>query len=111
MNVSGNDGASLMPSRSELSERDSSVTPGLTVPQLAKRFRVSPDKVRGWIKRGELAAINTADRRCARPRYVVTPDALAAFERNRQAQVAEPPKPERHRRRRRQANFVDFFPD
>lgn len=80
---------------------------GLTVPQLAKRFRVSEDKVRSWIKRGELSAINTADRRCARPRFVVTAEALAVFERGRQAATPNAPKP----RRRKKTNEIDFYPD
>jgi hypothetical protein len=53
---------------------------GRTVADLAARFRVSPDKVRAWIKRGELAAVNTATSLAGRPRYLVTPEAVAAFE-------------------------------
>ena len=52
------------------------VIPGLTVLDVAQRYRVSPDKVRTWIKRGELAAINTAAKICGKPRWVITPDAL-----------------------------------
>src|SRR5689334_7248369 len=33
---------------------------GLTVADVAARLRVSPDKVRKWIERGELVGINTA---------------------------------------------------
>jgi excisionase family DNA binding protein len=80
---------------------------GLTVAEVAQRYRVSPDKVRTWIKRGELAAINTADRRCARPRFVVTAEALASFEQGRQA-AAPPPRPPRRKKR---TNYVDYFPD
>jgi hypothetical protein len=81
---------------------------GLTVLDVARRYRVSPDKVRAWIRRGELAAINTASTGCAKPRFVVTADGLAAFERRRSA--ADPPKPP-CRRRPRQPGFIDFFPD
>jgi excisionase family DNA binding protein len=82
------------------------VSRGLTVAEVARRYRVSPDKVRGWIKRGELPAINTADTKCGKPRFVITPEALAEFERSRQA--ATPPKPVKRRKR---ANYVDYFPD
>jgi hypothetical protein len=80
---------------------------GLTVADVARRYRVGEDKVRGWIRRGELSAINTADRRCFRPRFVVTVDALAAFERNRQAATPNAPKP----KRKRKTNIIDYFPD
>jgi hypothetical protein len=56
---------------------------GLTVADVARRYRVGGDKVRRWIRRGELAAINTAAVLCARPRWVITPDALTAFEKRR----------------------------
>jgi hypothetical protein len=79
---------------------------GLTVADLATRYRVSPDKVRAWIARGELAAVNTAAALCGRPRWVVLPDALAAFERRRAG--GGPPRPAR--RKRRPAG-IDFYPD
>ncbi len=64
---------------------------GLTVRDLARRFRVNPDKVRLWIRRGELRAVNTATARCGRPRWVGSPDALAEFERRRTS--GPPPRP------------------
>jgi hypothetical protein len=79
---------------------------GLTVADVAVRYRVSPDKVRVWIARGELPAVNTAAALCGKPRWVVTPDALAAFERRRAG--GPPPKPPRRRKRSYQ---VDYFPD
>ena len=77
---------------------------GLTTRDVAKRLRVSEDKVRGWIARGELAAVNTAAL-CGRPRWVVTPEALAAFERARAG--GPPPKPQRRRRRQ---EVIDYYP-
>ena len=82
-------------------------TAGLTVADVARRYRVSPDKVRAWIARGELAAVNTAAVLCGKPRWVVTPDALAAFERRRLAGV--PAKPARRRSRR--PALIDYYPD
>jgi hypothetical protein len=79
---------------------------GLTVREVARRFRVSPDKVRAWITRGELAAINTATALCGKPRFVILPDALNAFERGRQA--GPPPKPPR---RRKGTPVFDYYPD
>jgi hypothetical protein len=79
----------------------------LTVRDVARRSRVSPDKVRLWIRRGELSAINTASVLCGKPRYVVLPHHLAEFERRRHA--ADPPKPPRRQCRR--TAEVDYFPD
>jgi transposase len=79
---------------------------GLTVRDVARRYRVSPDKVRAWIRRGELRAINTAMVLCGKPRWVVLPDALTEFERRRDA--GPPPKP---KRRARKSDLVDYFPD
>jgi transposase len=58
------------------------MTNGLTVRDVARRYRVSPDKVRGWIKQGELPAVNTAATMCGKPRWVITPEELARFEGN-----------------------------
>jgi transposase len=79
---------------------------GLTVRDLARRYRVGEDKVRSWIRRGELAAVNTATVLCGRPRWVVSPEALAAFEQRRAG--GPPPKPQRRRRHRA---AVDYYPD
>jgi excisionase family DNA binding protein len=80
---------------------------GYTPNELARLLRVSPDRVRGWIARGELRAVNMAEVRCGKPRYVVLPHHLAEFERRRTA--APPPKPAP--RRRRQRDQIDFYPD
>jgi excisionase family DNA binding protein len=80
------------------------LTAGLTVAEVARRYRVSPDKVRAWIRRGELSAINTATPP-GKARFVVLPHHLADFERRRAA--APPPKPQR---RRRKAAAIDYFP-
>jgi hypothetical protein len=79
---------------------------GLTVADVARRYRVGEDKVRGWIGRGELFAVNTATVLCGKPRWVIPPEALAEFERRRAG--GPTPKP---RRRPRQTGLVDYFPD
>ncbi len=89
--------------------RDTTITQqqkhGLTVREVARRYRVSPDRVRAWIRRGELAALNTADVRSRKPRLVVMPEALERFERGRVATA--PPAPPK---RKRQPGRIDFFP-
>src|SRR5262245_30485620 len=79
---------------------------GYTVADLARRYRVSCDRVRGWIERGELRALSRRDARCGRPAYVVTPEAMAEFERGRA--VATLPKPARRKKRTQE---MDFYPD
>jgi hypothetical protein len=79
---------------------------GLTVRDVARRYRVGEDKVRAWIKIGELVAINTAATLCGKPRYVVTVEALQRFEARRA--VCPPPKP---KWRRRQSDVKDYYPD
>jgi hypothetical protein len=68
------------------------IAAGLTVADVAKRYRLSPDRFRGWIRRGELRAVNSRDCRAAGPSWVVPPDALAEFELGRAAATV-PPKP------------------
>jgi excisionase family DNA binding protein len=82
---------------------------GLTPNEVARLLRVGPDRVRAWIARGELQAINTATTRCGRPRYVILPGHLEEFVRSRRA--GPPPKPQRRRRGRRPAGWVDYLPD
>ena len=79
---------------------------GWTPNELSRLLRVSPDRIRGWIASGELTAVNTSSVRCGKPRYVVLPHHLAAFEQRRAA--ASSPKPQR---RRRLAAVVDYYPD
>jgi hypothetical protein len=79
---------------------------GLTTADVARRYRVSEDKVRSWIDRGELAAVNTATALCGRPRWVISPEALAAFEAARRG--GPTPKPPRRKRR---TQMVDYYPD
>ena len=90
-----------------MSPADTHLSPasGLTVADLARRYRVSPDKVRAWIARGELKAVNTAAALCGRPRWVVPADALAAFERRRSPAPALKPV-----RRRKRTELIDYYP-
>jgi excisionase family DNA binding protein len=79
----------------------------MTPREVARLLRVSKDRVRAWIEAGELAAVNVSPTRCGRPRYVVLPEHLAAWERSRR--VSPPPRPAP--RRRRQPTITDYYPD
>jgi hypothetical protein len=80
---------------------------GLTVEDAARRYRVSPDKIRVWIALGELRAVNTSAVKCAKPRWVIPPEALDEFERKRSGG----PGPKPMKRRCRPSPQIDFFPD
>jgi hypothetical protein len=85
---------------------DAATPRGYTTADIARRYRVGEDRVRGWITRGELFAINTSDARCRRPRYVIPPDALERFERARAAAQVKPTP-----RRKRRTAEIDYYPD
>jgi transposase len=85
---------------------DTLLAAGLTVRDLARRYRVGGDKVRGWIERGELRAINTSATLCGRPRWVIPPEALKEFETRRNGGPLPQPA-----RRRKPRDLVDYYPD
>jgi hypothetical protein len=67
---------------------------------------MSADRIRAMIKCNELGAINTAPRRGGKPRYIILPQHIAAWEQTRQA-AAPPAAP----RRKKRTQGVDFYPD
>jgi hypothetical protein len=78
----------------------------LTPPEIARRYGIHPDKVLGWIRRGELRAVNVAANPRGRPRWRIDPIDLEAFEQRRSAQ----PAPALQRRRRQAAgDVIEFF--
>lgn len=79
---------------------------GMTPRELARLLRVSPDRVRAMIQSGELGAVNTSRVRFGKPRYVILPMHLAAWEQSRRVT----PPPARPRRRKRM-QAVDYYPD
>jgi excisionase family DNA binding protein len=86
---------------------DTMLTPrGYTPTELAKLLRISPDKVRQWIKCGQLRAVNVASTLCGRPRFVILPDHIREWEQRR-----SPPPPPKLPRRRRLPATTDFYPD
>jgi len=77
-----------------------------TPPEVARRLRVNAEKVLGWIRRGELRAVNVADRLGRRPRYRIALADLLAFEAARQGAVIKMPLA---RRRRQCIGEVNYF--
>lgn len=57
----------------------------LTPPQVARQWGISPEKVVGWIRSGELRAIDASKLRGHRPRYLIDVADLAEFEKRREA--------------------------
>ena len=79
---------------------------GYSVADLCRRWKVGPDKIHGFLRRGELVGVNVAASLSGRPQWRITPESVAQFERRRSS--APTPAP---RRRRRQATQKDHFPD
>jgi hypothetical protein len=78
---------------------------GFTVADLARRWRIGEDKVRAFLRRGELAGVNVAANLAAKPQWRVTVDSVEKFEQRR----SSAPPPPRARRRRR-AEATDYYP-
>jgi excisionase family DNA binding protein len=77
-----------------------------TVDDLCKRYGVTEGTVLAWIKSGALSALNVGRRLGAKkPRWRVSPEALAAFESAR-TPAAQPP---RGTRRKRQGEVIAFY--
>ena len=81
-------------------------SPTITPPQLAERYAINVDKVLGWIRSGELAAINVAAKPNGRPRWRITAEAVIEFEQRRSS---KPPITPTRRRRRKDPNVIEFF--
>jgi transposase len=78
-----------------------------SVKDLTKRFCVGEHTILGWIKRGELKAINVSRQRGGRPKWRITEEALAAFELSR---MPAPPEPRvRRRKKNHDPNFVKIY--
>lgn len=79
----------------------------ITPPELARRWGIDCAKVLGWIKRGELRAIDGSSARGCKPRYLIDLADIAAFEAARSATPA--PKPSRRRRQSEHPGFINYF--
>ena len=78
----------------------------MTPPALARRYGISVNKILGWIRSGQLEALNVASRQGGRPRWTVTPESLARFEaaRSSAATVRLP----RARRQRKPTDYREY---
>jgi transposase len=78
-----------------------------TIKQLCERYRAGEHTVLGWIRTGELKAINIAKNiGGSRPTWRVTQDAVEAFERLR----SSAPEPKRKGNRRRETvDVIDRY--
>jgi len=76
-----------------------------TPPEVAALWGISADKVVGWIRAGELRAIDASRNRGQRPRYLIDVADLADFEARR---TATPP-PKQKRRRRADTGTIEFY--
>lgn len=78
----------------------------LSVKEICDRFGVGENTVLGWIRSGELGAINVGRRQgTKKPRWRITAEALATFELLR---TTTPPLP-RTRRRKQSTNVIEFY--
>jgi len=80
---------------------------GFTVTDLCIRWKVGPDKVRAFLRRGELVGVTLAMDLSARPQWRVTQDSVELFERRRSSK----PLSKQPRRRGRRTLEVDYYPD
>ncbi len=77
-----------------------------TPPEVAEELKIHPEKVRGWVKKGELLAVNVAASPTGRPRWRIAEADLADFLARRSAPK---PTPKMRRRRRVDASVIEYF--
>ncbi len=78
----------------------------LTIKELCERYGVNEHTVLGWIRTGELKAVNVGRRPgTKKPRWRITADALATFELIR----THNPPPPRTQRRKQSAGVIQFY--
>lgn len=78
-----------------------------TVQEVSQRYGVGEHTVLGWIASGQLRAIHVGRRPGAgKPRWRITPEALAAFE---QVRTSAPPAAKLPRRKRPEG-VIEFYP-
>jgi hypothetical protein len=74
----------------------------------ANSRNINVSKVLTWIRSGELRAVNLAVRPEGRPRWKLTPEAIAEFEAKRSS-TPPPAPPPRRPRRRFDAGVTQYF--
>jgi hypothetical protein len=78
---------------------------GYTVADLCRRWKVGADKVRAFLRRGELVGVNVAASLSGRPQWRITAESVEQFEGRRSS--APPPRPARRRRKK----VYRYYPD
>jgi hypothetical protein len=78
---------------------------GFTVADLCRRWRVGPDKIHGFLRRGELLGVNLASSLSAKPQWRITPESVREFETRRTSKPQPKPAP-----RRKRQPVIDYFP-
>ena len=78
----------------------------LTPPQVARQFGIDAKKITGWIRRGELKAVNLATTTSGRPRWKISPADLEAF---LAARSAGPMPKVSRQRRRKTPGITEYF--
>lgn len=79
----------------------------LTAIEAADLLKVKPDRVRAWIKSGQIRGIDlSSNPGTGKPRFRVSESDLQAFLQTRAVTPDTRPK----RRRRRNEDVIDFFP-
>jgi len=81
----------------------------LSAPAAARELGISTGKVLGWIRTGELTAMNLATSRNGRPRYAIARDDLEEFKRGRRVIPSAGPATTRKLRRRTPKAVKEFF--
>jgi hypothetical protein len=79
---------------------------GYSIADLSRRWKIGSDKIRSFLRRGELIGIKVASDPAGRPQWRITQASVEAFERRRSSAPA--PKPAR---RRMQRAPVDYLAD
>ena len=84
-----------------------STATALTPPELACRWRVSPEKIIAMITKGVLHGFDVSSPDSKRPRYPINLSEVVAFEERRSATA--PTKPVRRKRKKQDDSFVKYF--
>ena len=84
---------------------DTAATAGFSVADLCRRWKIGADKIRGFLRRGELVGVNVAANLSGKPQWRITPESVDRFEQRRSS--VPPPK---HTPRRRRPEMVDYYP-
>lgn len=79
--------------------------------EVARQRRVRVSTILGWIRRGELEAINHADTRLGKPRWKISTHALATFDASRSSRSVISPPTRRQTRppSRRGITVTEYF--